>query len=194
MAIISTFWNRNISDPILGFEKMYFKEAFHYTEKMGMGIADKEFLSQSIDLLKTHQSPVFAFLITMSSHYPYLDMPDSYRALFGNTIHPESMLNGYLQSIRYVDDAVGEFFSKAEKAGFWENSIFVIYGDHRPGCDEEMNAELKRVTGRSLLTSRYSCVPVIRPIWARKNLLQNTTKNTQMSSVGFMIYSRPLCI
>ena len=157
----ASFWNRNITHPILGFEKMYFKKSYTYSEKVGMGISDKEFFSQALDLLRAHKSPFFAYLITLSSHYPYEGIPEKYKPLFQKSLPSESMLKDYLQSVRFVDDAVGELITKAKIMGLWDNSIFVFYGDHRPGADEEMNNELIRLTGRSLTTARYSCVPII---------------------------------
>jgi len=157
----SSFWNRNITHPILGFEKMYFRESYTYKKKMGLGISDKEFFSQALDLVGRHNKPFFAFLMTLSSHYPYEDIPEKYEPLFQKALPSDSLLKGYLQSVRYVDDAVGELIAKAKRMGLWNNSIFVIYGDHRPGADEGMINELKGLTGRSLITARYSCVPVI---------------------------------
>jgi len=157
----ASFWNRNVTHPILGFDKMFFEESYKYDEKMGLGISDKEFFSQALDILDRQKRPFFAFLITLSSHYPYEDIPDKYKPLFQKALPSESMLRNYLQAVRYVDDAVGALIAKAKSLGLWNNSIFVIYGDHRPGADEEMNNELKKLTGRSLTTPRYTCVPVI---------------------------------
>lgn len=157
----ASFWNRHITHPLLGFQKMYFEESYTYAEKLGLGISDKDFFSQALDLLDTQPTPFFAYLLTLSSHYPYRDIPDSYRHHFSKATTSNDLLTRYLQSIRYVDDALGEFMAKAKRLGFWENSLFVVYGDHRPGSDKEMNDALIAQTGRSLLSSRFSCVPVI---------------------------------
>jgi phosphoglycerol transferase MdoB-like AlkP superfamily enzyme len=64
-----------------------------------------------------------------------------------------------------------------------DNSIFVIYGDHRPGSDEEMNNELIRITGKSLYNSRSSCVPIIIAIPGQERLISKF-KNDYQKTVG----------
>jgi len=167
-----SFWNRNVSHPLLGFETMYFEKAFNFEKKIGMGISDKDFFSQSIDLLKNHSSPFFAFLMTLSSHVPYEDIPADYQHFFRTQIGPEFLLINYLQAIRYTDDALGEFFLKIKNEGFWENSIFVIYGDHLPGgSNEKMNDALMKATGKSMLNPRYTCLPLFIVIPGHENLI-----------------------
>jgi len=178
---VSSFWNRNISQPLLGFETMYFKKSYTCTQKIGMGISDKEFFSQSIDLLQNHKTPFFAFMITLSSHVPYRGLPADYQQLFNQNIEPDSLLIRYLQAIRYSDDALGEFFSKIRASGLWENSIFVIYGDHRPGSNHKMNEALVKATGKLLTSPRFTCVPIMIVIPGREHLIleyKNQYKNT----------------
>jgi len=169
---VSSFYNRNITQPLLGFESMYFKDSFHMTEKIGMGISDKEFFSQSIDLLKNHSMPFFAFMITLSSHHPYRDMPPDYQRLFQQTTDPDSILIKYFRAIRHTDDALGDFFSKIKKSGLWENSIFIIYGDHRPLVDDEMMEASIRILGKSFLTPRNRCLPIIIVIPGQEKFIQ----------------------
>ena len=172
-----SFWNRSVSQPLLGFETMYFEKAFKFEDTMGLGISDMEFFSQSIDLLKGHTSPFFAFLMTLTSHYPYEDIPANYRHLFRSQVEPDSVLINYLQAIRYSDDALGEFFLKIRNEGFWENSIFVIYGDHMPGgSSEQMSDALMKVTGKSLLNPRYACVPIMIVIPGHEDLILENKK------------------
>jgi len=40
-------------------------------EILGMGISDKDFFKQSLEKLKSQKQPYYAFLITLSSHFPY---------------------------------------------------------------------------------------------------------------------------
>ena len=180
---VSSFWNRNISQPLLGFDNLYFEKSFHFKKKLGMGISDKEFFSQSIDLLKQHPSPFFAFLITLSSHSPYKDVPEAYQHMFNQTIDPGSLLSHYFQAIRYSDDALGEFFAKIKKSGLWQNSIFVIYGDHRPGTNKKMNEDLIKATGKSITSPRFSCVPVMIVIPGQESLILKY-KNQYQNTVG----------
>jgi phosphoglycerol transferase MdoB-like AlkP superfamily enzyme len=180
----SSFWNRNITQPLLGFETMYFKKSFKYEKNMGLGISDKEFFSQSVDFIQKHSLPFFAFLMTLTSHVPYKDLPEDYNYLFLKDIEPNSILINYLQAIRYTDDALGDFFLKITSAGLWDNSIFIIYGDHRPGgSNEKLISELIKISGKSLKAPRFSCVPVFILIPGYENLILEN-KNQYIDVIG----------
>jgi lipoteichoic acid synthase len=180
----SSFWNRNTTQPLLGFETMYFKKSFQYEKNMGLGISDKEFFSQSIDLIKKHSPPIFAFLMTLTSHVPYTGIPEDYQNLFRHNFEKDSILINYLSAIRYTDDALGDFFLKVKMAGLWENSIFIIYGDHRPGgSTEKMISELIKVSGNSLKSPRFSCVPALILIPGYENLILEN-KNQYDNVIG----------
>ena len=130
-----------------------------------------------------HQPPFFVFLMTLSSHIPYTDLPKEYNQLFDQTIEPDSMLNHYFQAIRYSDDALGEFFAKIKKSGLWQNSIFVIYGDHQPGTNKRMIKDLIKTTGKSLYSPRFSCVPIMIVIPGQESLILKY-KNQYQNTVG----------
>ncbi|WP_268794526.1 LTA synthase family protein [Paenibacillus sp. DMB20] len=42
----------------------------------------------------------------------------------------DTMFGDYLQSVHYVDKALGQFVGQMKAQGLWDNSILVIYGDH----------------------------------------------------------------
>lgn len=182
----SSFWNRNITQPLLGFENLYFENSYKYKMKIGLGISDKEFFSQSVNLLKNHQPPFFAFLMTLTSHFPYSDLPEDYLDFFSESLDLENPLMHYFQAIRYTDDALGDFFLKIKDSGLWENSIFIIYGDHQPGGSQWMNDELIKATGKSFHNPRYACVPIIIVIPGHENFI--TTNKEKFSNIVGGLY------
>lgn len=123
------FWNREKAYPKQGFDDYISEEDLDITEKFNMGISDVQFFKQSAEYLKNYKQPFYAFLITLSSHYPYI-MPQEYCVL---DLLPEdrgTLAGDYLQSIHYFDAALGLFLDELKETGLYENSVISIYGDH----------------------------------------------------------------
>lgn len=87
------------------------------------GISDHYFLSQCIDEYNTYQKPFFSTIFTLSSHHPYT-IPTEYQHRF-----PKGTLPIH-ESLGYADQSLKEFFKKASKTDWYENTIFVITADH----------------------------------------------------------------
>ena len=89
------------------------------------GIFDEEFMCWSIDRFNDMKKPFFSTIFTLSSHPPYT-IPKRYGDRFSKG--PTEMHN----SIRYVDHAISEFFKKARKQDWYDNTLFIIVADHTP--------------------------------------------------------------
>lgn len=146
---VATFWNRSNAYPGLGFDKFHDIEDFDMKRKVGWGFADEDLFEQSIDKLAGMPQPFFAKMATLSSHVPFaipedlqaLDFPDRYGEL-------NQMQLDYLQTINYVDRAIGRFIDRLKVAGLYNNSLIVITGDH--GTNAEFHNEaLIRLLGGS---------------------------------------------
>ncbi|MFL0246867.1 LTA synthase family protein [Candidatus Clostridium stratigraminis] len=124
----STFWNRNVMYNAEGFDKFYSDKDYTIDSKVGLGLSDESFLKQSVDKLKTLQSPYYAFLITLSSHFPFDDQAgygDFNVGKYNNTL-----IGNYIRGIHYTDKALGDFLDTLDKEGILKDSIVVLYGDH----------------------------------------------------------------
>lgn len=124
----STFWNRNVMYNAEGFDKFYSDKDYNIDSTVGLGLSDKSFLTQSVDKLKELQSPYYAFLITLSSHFPFDDQSgygDFNVGKFNNTL-----IGNYIRGIHYTDKALGDFLDTLDKEGILKDSIVVLYGDH----------------------------------------------------------------
>lgn len=124
-----TFWNREKMYASLGYDRFYSSEDFEIDEQnvIGWGLNDKEMFLQSIGYLKKLPQPFYAKFITLTNHFPYsLNENDhiTKRNLSSET------LERYLKTVRYMDDALRVFFKQVKEAGLYENSIFILYGDH----------------------------------------------------------------
>lgn len=123
-----SFWNRNVMYKRLGFNNFYSEKDYNIDENVGLGLSDKSFLSQSVDKIKTLNKPYYAFLITLSSHFPYDDVNNYGNFNVGQ--YENTLLGNYLKAIHYTDDQLGMFFDRLEKEGILQDSVVVLYGDH----------------------------------------------------------------
>jgi len=126
-----TFWNRSNIYPGLGYDKVFSKTDFVLPKKLEFEyLPDADFYAQSLPKMSTFETPYMATLITLSSHTPFV-IPKRFQYLHFSSDSPfNDMQKKYLQSLRYSDDALGQFISDLKKNGQYDNSLIAIYGDH----------------------------------------------------------------
>jgi phosphoglycerol transferase MdoB-like AlkP superfamily enzyme len=124
----STFWNRDIMYNAIGFDHFYSDRDFELTSTIGLGLSDKAFLEQTAEKLKLLKNPYYAFLITLSSHYPF-DDKSAYDDFYVGSLS-DTLIGNYIKTIHYTDKALGDFLEGLEQNGVLDNSIVVLYGDH----------------------------------------------------------------
>jgi len=125
-----------------------FEEGSYNIEKRAdvWGIDDYElFKESSKELAKLHQQqkPFIAYIQTATNHMPFTvpDKKENFRALKTSEITEETLKNGgfdvlgRLNALRYLDFNVNKFLQRAKEAGYYENTIFLFFGDH----DTKMN-------------------------------------------------------
>lgn len=122
------FWNRDVMYKNFDFKHFYGEKSFKKDEIIGLGLSDRSFLNQSIDKLDNLKSPFYAFLITLSSHFPYDDVNQYGNFDVGNL--EDTLMGNYIKSIHYTDEQLGMFLDKLNKSGLLNNSVIVLYGDH----------------------------------------------------------------
>ncbi|WP_308638625.1 LTA synthase family protein [Paenibacillus silvisoli] len=126
------FWNRSGLYKALGFDKYYDQSFFGTDDMVFFGPSDEVLYKKTAEQLDNMQQsgkPFYAQLISMSSHHPFtipkhkykMTLPDRYEGTF---------VGDYIRAQNYADYALGLFIDDLKKRGLWENSVFVIYGDH----------------------------------------------------------------
>jgi lipoteichoic acid synthase len=123
------YWLRDQAIPAYGFNELISSERLEMDEVIGIGLSDRSLFRQSLEWLAAETRPFYAFFSTLTSHHPYL-LPDAERAAFPLADEDNNLFGQYLQSMSYADSAIAQFFSDMKDAGQYENSIFVLYGDH----------------------------------------------------------------
>ncbi len=87
------------------------------------GIFDEPYLSYFADKLTKRKQPFISSIFTLSSHHPYT-IPVKYKGKL-----PEGSIPIH-KSIAYADLSLKNFFIKCRKKPWFDNTLFVITGDH----------------------------------------------------------------
>ncbi|HFE9684184.1 TPA: LTA synthase family protein [Clostridium perfringens] len=102
---------------------------FDQSEIIGLGMSDESYLRQVGERLKNQKQPFYTFLVTLTSHGPF-DIPKDKQYLNLPEELNNNMLGKYFQSVRYTDEAIGEFINQLKEEDLLGNTAIMIYGDH----------------------------------------------------------------
>lgn len=125
-----SFWNRDMMYLGLGYDRFFDIDSYdvNETNTIGWGLKDVDFFEQSIDLLKSQPKPYYTSFITLTNHFPFeLGEEDKFIDEFDSN---SRTLNRYFPTARYTDKAIEVFFERLKEEGMYEDSIFILYGDH----------------------------------------------------------------
>ena len=155
----ASMWNRSTVHPALGYDDMYFEDTYTYNEDaedpnnleyINLGISDKKFFEQVVPIMENIEATYTNYMgtvITLSNHSPFkfldkygeYDMSTTYQEcdeitgacedVTTNYLYGTSVGN-YIMSSHYADAALGEFFEYVNNSDAFDNTIFVLYGDH----------------------------------------------------------------
>lgn len=121
------------------------------------GISDLNLFKETDQILRNHpkDKPFFAYIQTAGNHEPFTIPHDSDD--FQSISHPAETLRlaGFrserqFNAVRLLDYSVGRFMQMAKDGGYFENTIFVMFGDHNnrittlpflPPAFEQLNLE-----------------------------------------------------
>lgn len=100
------------------------------------GVSDQDMFDRAAaELLQQDpDKPFYALLQTLSNHTPYA-LPDD---LPIEPVTDQGSLNDHLTAMRYADWALGQFFAKAKQAPYYNDTLFVLVGDHGFGAREQL--------------------------------------------------------
>ncbi len=98
------------------------------------GISDLDLFREAHQVLKTQSKPFFAVIQTSGNHRPYTIPEDSASFVKKNpsidvTEHGFESVEEY-NSYRFMDHSIGHFMQEVKNAGYFDNTIFVFFGDH----------------------------------------------------------------
>jgi lipoteichoic acid synthase len=114
--------------PIEDMSKEGFQKANYF------GYEDNIMLEPSRTWLEENgdEGPFLATYLTVTSHHDYV-VPDRYGE---KHFADDEVLNKYLNTVRYQDFFVRNLFEQYKELGLYEDTIFILLGDHGEGFDE----------------------------------------------------------
>lgn len=179
------FWNRTMVYKNIGFDEFISKSNMEAAEQLGMGVSDKAFLKHAIDELSTANQPYFAFLITLSSHFPY-DNDKSKYSSFEVGKYGGTLLGNYIESVHYADEALGEFVNALSQNNMLDHTVLAIYGDHH-GIPRDSSNELAAFLDQGNLSSlEWQKLQKVPMLISLPGLEKGMTISTVGGGVDFM--------
>ncbi len=99
------------------------------------GLSDLDLFKEANQVLRKQEQPFFAIIQTSGNHRPYTIPEDNHG--FELVQQDDEALNnagfiseGEYNSFRFMDHSLGFFMQQAKLAGYFDNTIFIFYGDH----------------------------------------------------------------
>ncbi|MBT2686621.1 LTA synthase family protein [Bacillus sp. ISL-47] len=159
----ASFWNRESMYESLGYDRYFSKADYWVTNEnsVNYGIKDIPFFQQSLPYLEEIQKPFYARFITLTNHFPFLLEEKDQFIYEANT--SEMVVNRYVTTVRYQDEAIKTFFQELKDKGLYDNTMFVLYGDHYGISDKYEHGVLELLNQEDTLVNRMKLqsVPVI---------------------------------
>ena len=155
-------WNRNVTYKYLGYDDFYYyTKDYEIDETIGLGLSDKSFFRQSVEIIKNIDSENknwYGTLVMLTNHTPFSDIENfdylvDYKTTDenGNEVLVPwlegTKIGNYLKSVHYADEAIGELIDMLEESNMLDDTIIVLYGDH--------DCKLKQSEFRKLYDSEY---------------------------------------
>lgn len=102
------------------------------------GVSDEDVFNQALQELDAldMQGQFYAVIQTLSNHTPF-SLPEPMPIA---TVTGEGNRSEHLTAMRYSDWALGQFFKAAQQAPYFNETLFVIVGDHGFGTDDMVSA------------------------------------------------------
>ena len=143
---VASFWNRDHVYKNLGYDNFFDRSYFDESdETLGYGILDKDLFSESAQYLEHLQQPFYTKFLSVTNHTPYYTDDKNFDFLSLNT--GNSTVDNYVRTAHYLDQSLEQFFTYLKKSAIYQNSIFVIYGDHF-GISNTDNKDLASAIGK----------------------------------------------
>ncbi|MWC28290.1 sulfatase-like hydrolase/transferase [Paenibacillus sp. MMS18-CY102] len=135
------YYNRRNMMRAHGFEQFHAEEDYYAGDRIMLGLSDRSFFEQTVSKIKQLKEPYFAFLVTLTSHFPF--ELDAEHCGLNHSAAVSGPLMDYYQSVHYTDGALKHFFELLERENMLDNTIIALYGDHEGVTLENLPALYK---------------------------------------------------
>ncbi len=128
-----SFFNRNVSFPKMGFERLVDMEEMGLKD-VGWGAPDEDVLNYAFQHFSNMKTPFISYIITMTSHGPFTNAGNYYQNKAFEGVENINIKN-YFNSMSYVDKVLEDFVTKIKSR--FKNTYIFIYGDHTPSIRDK---------------------------------------------------------
>ena len=137
-------WNwGEVHHSLLKFQNSYTLYDFNEDEIIGLGISDKSYLTQLATKAGDLKQPFYLFTVTLTNHGPF-EIDDAHTTIKIPSEIEGTLIGQYFKTVRYTDEAIKMFMDKLKEEGRFDDTVFVIYGDHA-GPNKYYKDQLKDV-------------------------------------------------
>ena len=127
------FWNRGNVYGRLNLDKLVLKEQFEdLSENINGDLSDELLYKQAVQKLKTYEEPYFSYIVAASSHTPFTlqGLQDRSKVSVDVGKYKDTYFGNYIEAMNYADYAFGIFIDEMKKAGLYEDTAILVFGDH----------------------------------------------------------------
>ena len=127
------FWNRGNVYGRLQVDELSLKEQFDdLSENINGDLSDELLYRQAVQKLKTYEEPFISFIVSASSHTPYIleGLQDRSKVSIDVGKYKDTYFGNYLEAVNYADYAFGIFIDELQKEGLYEDTAILAFGDH----------------------------------------------------------------
>ena len=127
------FWNRGNVYTRMNLGHLELKDQFEDTsENISDYLSDELLYRQAVEKLSQYDQPFFTYIVAASSHTPFTleGLQDRSKINIDVGKYKYSFLGNYLEAVNYADYAFGAFINELKKAGLYEDTAILVFGDH----------------------------------------------------------------
>ena len=127
------FWNRGNVYGRMEVDELDLKEQFEdLSENINGDLSDELLYRQAVQKLKTQEQPFISYIVSASSHTPYIleGLQDRSKVTIDVGEYKDTYFENYLEAVNYGDYAFGVFLEELKKEDLYDDTAILVFGDH----------------------------------------------------------------
>ncbi len=127
------FWNRGNVYGRMEVDELDLKEQFEdLSENINGDLSDELLYRQAVQKLKTQNQPFISYIVSASSHTPYIleGLQDRSKITIDVGEYKDTYFGNYLEAVNYADYAFGVFLEELKKEELYDDTAILVFGDH----------------------------------------------------------------
>lgn len=185
--------------PMMGFEDVYGENSFNDLPHSQYGLYDRDLFFAVHRHLQQADQPTFSFILSQSNHPPYyvpgefndqsVRLPELIRS---RLVDPLDHFYKRINAFRFADASLGDFFERAKKEPYFNDTLFVITGDHPFGGGVTLPSEWGWKDEK--IPFLLYGPGVLKDEWAGKEMNTFTTRVDIMPTLAQLLTDKPISV